>query len=789
MEYLKDLCDFCQRFWKGDIYLWEMPVNGFERDLTEMNKSAANGCHCCAIFSAQSQLIFPYQKKLGLGSDTRICILMDEKMQIFLGMLGGPYTRTPLRFVLRTREVMKPKLSSVIHESSTGSASSFIQARQWLQNCRESHPDCRKPVPEYAPSRLLHIDPDTQTVQLQHKVSLPNNLQYATLSHCWGQAVLQCLKQDSISIFEKGIPFSELAQTFQDAVRACQEFELSYIWIDCFCIIQDSPQDWIVESLQMRQVYSNASLNIAATDSRDSHGGLFRERNVLALRPFEFDLDKVLQLSQKPAEKTDVSESKEEETPIDESDKSNKPDETTEELETVYYLTDIDLCWDTFEQSPLNLRSWVLQERLLSPRVLHYDKDQLVWECDSLTACERFPGPDGISGLIPNNKRIRASIDKLQGMQKSERVLGQELHDIWRPIVKSYTACGLTKHTDRLIALNGIAQRLSQMFDSDYVAGFFTHHMESQLAWRLGGQRYNLDSRVPDVRVAPSWSWASFLGEIDMLPQWDAVDSVEVMRRLGDEELQEMVLCKVTNKEQILKDWSPSATFKSLPLEVTCFMAQVRLIDFSEAKAWPKTEAKMRVWRPEDSGPTYGRDTMPFQEDRPLDDLWPLRYAGGGGGGIDFDLYEGVPGQELMVHSRTDAEKDSFKVKIDLDIWTGYRQRRTLYLMPTYEVTRYEPQDLFEKYNIRVIHGLILERLGDEGNRFCRIGMFSVDGYERTRFWQAAVCTDVPGLSKHEVKVPNWPDVEHELKSSGDPFNYNERDDAPQYQTQQQTLY
>jgi hypothetical protein len=43
--------------------------------------------------------------------------------------------------------------------------------------------------------------------------------------------------------------------------------------------------DWERESVQLYAVYGNALLNIAATDSSDSTGSLFRDRNPLAIRP------------------------------------------------------------------------------------------------------------------------------------------------------------------------------------------------------------------------------------------------------------------------------------------------------------------------------------------------------------------------------------------------------------------------------------------------------------------------------------------------------------------------
>jgi hypothetical protein len=48
------------------------------------------------------------------------------------------------------------------------------------------------------------------------------------------------------------------------------------------------------------------------------------------------------------------------------------------------------------EEAPLNQRAWVVQERLLAPRVVHFTDRQLYWLCAQLTASESLPrlGPN-----------------------------------------------------------------------------------------------------------------------------------------------------------------------------------------------------------------------------------------------------------------------------------------------------------------------------------------------------------------------------------------------------------
>ncbi|CAH0024514.1 unnamed protein product [Clonostachys rhizophaga] len=707
---------------------------GFDRNFKQMQDAAAAGCHCCAIFVANAELLeMPKYKRTRELMDTGIArvLMVPAEHYIALASLSGFQMNTPLRFVL------KPAKSSI---------------------------------------------------------------KYVTLSYCWGQEVAQCLKVDNVDDFGRGIPFNQLAQTFRDAVTVCQElgFELY--------------NDWKVEALQMQHIYGNSALNIAATDSKNCHGGLFRHRDTKVLRPFNFFIADVFLLGKElnvdPARESGQHEEffKNKNPSPKERNGQERDQEDAEELLEVLQkddnacatisLSDMSLCWDRFEQAPLNRRSWVFQERLLSPRVLHFDKDQLVWECHSLTACERFPGLQGIDDLVPENKRIRASLKKLESMKKVDRTMGREFYDIWRPLIKSYTATGLTNLTDRLIAIEGIGQWLSEIFGCSYVAGLFSRNMESQLAWKPGEAQWEevgTKMQQPRITIASSWTWACYLGEVDMLSrrsrhaisekstcylgevdmlsQWKPVDGdSSSARHLKDDELNEIILCK-----------DASAKFEELSLKVQCFMVKLRLIDFSDVKAWPRGRQELGLWSEEVGKPVYSYESLPFDEDRSLDDLWPLVDWGGNAENRRFRLWDGTPGQEVIVSPITTTQEDSFKARLSFDSWKDFRKRRSLYLLPSHEVTSYEPQDIWEKSKYRMIQGLVLERLEEEGNRFIRIGMFRLDDFERQRFWRAAIETDVPELTKHLSKVSTWPDLSWKF-NRGKPFKYDERDNMPQYQ-------
>lgn len=79
---------------------------------------------------------------------------------------------------------------------------------------------------------------------------------------------------------ERGIQYSELSKTVQDAMNFTRQLGFQYIWVDYLCILQDSPTDWAQEAATMKQVYSHSSCTLAATAASDGSEGLFFQREV-----------------------------------------------------------------------------------------------------------------------------------------------------------------------------------------------------------------------------------------------------------------------------------------------------------------------------------------------------------------------------------------------------------------------------------------------------------------------------------------------------------------------------
>jgi hypothetical protein len=75
--------------------------------------------------------------------------------------------------------------------------------------------------------------------------------------------------------YAQGIERDQLLKLFQDATQWCQALGIAYLWIDRLWILQDSLEDWEIESSMMADVYARACFTIAASASPDPSTRLF----------------------------------------------------------------------------------------------------------------------------------------------------------------------------------------------------------------------------------------------------------------------------------------------------------------------------------------------------------------------------------------------------------------------------------------------------------------------------------------------------------------------------------
>lgn len=332
------------------------------------------------------------------------------------------------------------------------------------------------------PTRLLEIAQSSGEWDLRivYGTEVHVDSAYVTLSHCWGTSDFIRLTSENHHAYIANLPFKSLPQTFQDAVELTFALGLNYLWIDSLCIIQDSQDDWLQESSTMGTVYAQGQLNIAATYSQNSDGGLFHQSTLLDASPC------IIQMT----------------------------DNEGATSEAIFYQ---DSVWEReVESAPLGKRAWVVQERVLAPRIVHFSSNQILWECCQERAAEYLPA-DAVDG-DGELKKTTPYPGTTEG-QDPNRIW---VHRNWASLVEKYSSCSLTVQSDKLIAISGLARRACGQLGltpQDYVAGLWKSNLIYGLLYRIERESTIIPSRFPDR--APSWSWASLNGDITFFPQDD----------------------------------------------------------------------------------------------------------------------------------------------------------------------------------------------------------------------------------------------------------------------------
>ncbi|KAK8059246.1 HET-domain-containing protein [Apiospora saccharicola] len=398
-------------------------------------------------------------------------------------------------------------------DNKLGTESVGPQLDAWLDHCRAAHTGrCAVPEsPPWVPKRLVDLSTLAEgRVVIRETKPLPGpRPRFVTLSHCWGgpggPQMIRLLpgNRDVFTDPARGIQVGQLPRNFQDAVEIARLLEARYIWIDSLCILQDG-EEFKTEGQLMHLVYRNSYCNLAAAASRHCEGGLFQERQRTA--GFGGDI-------------------------VETSEKSRFGKGRWRVFPAEYWS-------DQLLMEPLYRRGWVFQERMLSPRILHFAAGQVFWDCASTTACEVLP--DGLPWQLDAassterywRERLQL-IEKKQGAAAAapapaapQKFFGSadvSFETFWREAVGNYTACDLTQDTDRLLAVWGVAKLVRDQFrlgngEEDYGVGLWCSQLAEQLAWR--SRDPGKAARSPGLsRLWPSWSWASLVGPIDLQPR------------------------------------------------------------------------------------------------------------------------------------------------------------------------------------------------------------------------------------------------------------------------------
>ncbi|KAG7294041.1 hypothetical protein NEMBOFW57_004103 [Staphylotrichum longicolle] len=179
---------------------------------------------------------------------------------------------------------------------------------------------------------------------------------------------------------------------------------------------------------------------------------------------------------------------------------------------------------------PLLTRAWVYQERLLSRRVVHFGPDELAWECHYGIQCQcgYFDRADQRYLTLHDDRRgmnskaqHTAALLRAVTMAKRKHLEARFPSQIpearpsllpahWRKMVTEYSPLALSRASDRLPALSGLAKQVRQFRDARYLAGLWEDTFFRDALWVAAAN----PGRRSAEWVAPTWSWASQRGGV-----------------------------------------------------------------------------------------------------------------------------------------------------------------------------------------------------------------------------------------------------------------------------------
>ncbi|KAF7940046.1 uncharacterized protein EAE98_000173 [Botrytis deweyae] len=295
---------------------------------------------------------------------------------------------------------------------------------------------------------------------------------YLALTHCWGKEMPEAATTKTKTLERRllSIPFKTLPRTFRDAITITRRLGLQYLWIDSLCIVQNSLQDWQQESAKMGKIYySHAYCTIAAAAATNCEGGLFALHSELPLLPQAPNQPGILFKTPYPG-------------------------------------------WDNlYSKSALIQRSWTLQERELSPRILHFTKHTLLFECREARISDHNHGMNSNKWALKSslsryflNSSVRC-LDKIHEGSPHHDMVTEKYYELWRKMVQDYNNRKLTHRSDKFPALSGLALEFAYLLNDEYVAGLWKKDIVRGLCWKWLSNRARQQSTH---NYGPSWSWA-----------------------------------------------------------------------------------------------------------------------------------------------------------------------------------------------------------------------------------------------------------------------------------------
>lgn len=159
----------------------------------------------------------------------------------------------------------------------------------------------------------------------------------------------------------------------------------------------------------------------------------------------------------------------------------------------------------------LSSRAWVIQEMVLSPRMLTFTNKQLIWQCAKTAACEEFPAQtSGLMETVQYLSPFWAATSRhhslISNKQRSHAEL-RSLRERWFQILHMYALTKLSyPERDLVKAVDGIGQYFAQLTGRIYRHGILEGTLPQALSWKTIDDP---EHQHGSIETAPNWHWAS----------------------------------------------------------------------------------------------------------------------------------------------------------------------------------------------------------------------------------------------------------------------------------------
>jgi hypothetical protein len=406
--------------------------------------------------------------------------------------------------------------------------------------CHRSFSDTRMiEDPPSLPTRCIQVLPASTPLGFEFQLRETRHLtgRYATLSHSeaqgnWHtQAGNYSLRLSGLDATRDGLP-----QLYLDVLVLAGNLGIEYVWIDTICVVQDSEPDCAAESLRRGHYYQNATFTvIAALDLAGVEGAsvLSRPQKMprLASLPYRdrSGVERGCFYAYGQTEHGDVG---------------------TQE-------------WDCLSNGDFFSCAWMLQDWLLSRRIICFTPTGSFFHCRSSRSGTEMVGGGDITSLvqkplddrfrfkdlslalreISSDAKVNVPEDVLRRLRLKLLLKGttpldlssvKEIFSSWKTLAVLASGSCLVESRDKSAALVGVVAEFKDALttfsnghsptfkgSSWIICGLWLENIHEGLLWeQVSGEGISEDVLPAPVQehIHPTWSWLSSRGQIDWRP-------------------------------------------------------------------------------------------------------------------------------------------------------------------------------------------------------------------------------------------------------------------------------